>query len=144
MPPKTTATPHIGRKIERIRTIKGLKQETLAKQLGITQAAMSKIEQNEKISEERLQQIADALEMSIEAIKNFSEEAVINNIQNNNYYDSANSGNNSTNNNGDMNYSFNPMDKLIELFEENKKLYERMLENERQRIILLEALLKDK
>ena len=116
-----------------------MKQETLARQLGITQAAMSKIEQNEKVSEERLQQIADALEMSVEAIKNFSEEAVISNIQNN--YDNAHA---SQGNQGETAYNFNPMDKLIELFEENKKLYERMLENERQRIILLEALLKDK
>ena len=123
MPPKTAAAPHIGRKIERIRTIKGMKQETLAKQLGITQAAMSKIEQNEKVNEERLQQIADALEMSVEAIKNFSEEAVINNIQNN--YDNAHaSQGNHGENHGETAYNFNPMEKLIELFEENKKLYE--------------------
>jgi transcriptional regulator with XRE-family HTH domain len=124
-------TLHIGRKIERIRTLRGIKQETLAAKLGITQAAVSKMEQSEKVSEDKLQQVADALGVTTEAIKNFDENATINN----NIYDQ---------NNTVINYQFNPIDKLVEMFEENKKLYERMLESERKKSDLLESLLKKK
>jgi len=37
-------TLHIGRKISRIRELRGMKQETLASELGISQQAVSKIE----------------------------------------------------------------------------------------------------
>ena len=124
-------TLHIGRKIERIRMLRGVKQETLAAQLGITQAAISKMEQGDKVSEDRLKQVADALGVTVDAIKNFDENATINN----NIYDQ---------NNTVINYQFNPIDKLVELFEENKKLYERLLESERKRNDQLESLLKKK
>ena len=83
MAPKTAAIPHIGRKIERIRTLKGIKQETLAAKLGMSQGTLSKIEQSEKVDEDKLKLIADALELSVDAIKNFNEDAIVNNIQNN-------------------------------------------------------------
>jgi transcriptional regulator with XRE-family HTH domain len=44
-----TTAPHIGRKIERIRLLRGMKQETLAGHLGVTQASISKMEQSETI-----------------------------------------------------------------------------------------------
>ena len=135
MPPKTAAIPHIGRKIERIRTLKGVKQETLADKMGISQSALSKIEKSATIDEAKLKMIADALEVNVEAIENFNEDAAINNVQNN--YDSAVV-------NSQINYQYNPIDKLVEVYEENKKLYERLLSSERQRVELLEALLKDK
>lgn len=140
MPPKTAATPqpHMGRKIEKIRTLKGLKQETLAKQLGITQSALSKIERSEMVEDDKLDKIAAALEMTVESLKNFNEEAIINNIQNN--FEGAvvtSQGNHSSN-------TFNPLEKYIEAMEENKKLYERMLEMEREKIKFLEELLRGK
>ncbi len=142
MPPKTAATPqpHMGRKIEGIRTIKGIKQDTLAKQLGVSKSTVSRIESSETIDDDMLQKIANALEMTVEAIENFSEERVINNIQNN--YDNATggpqlSGPSCTN-------TFNPLEKYAEAMEENKKLYERMLEMEREKIKYLEELLKKK
>ncbi|MCX2432687.1 helix-turn-helix transcriptional regulator [Pedobacter sp. GR22-10] len=39
-----TNTPHIGRKISRIRESHGMKQEALAIELGISQQAVSKLE----------------------------------------------------------------------------------------------------
>jgi transcriptional regulator with XRE-family HTH domain len=39
-------TLHIGRKISKIRELKGMKQETLALELGISQQAVSKMEQS--------------------------------------------------------------------------------------------------
>jgi transcriptional regulator with XRE-family HTH domain len=126
---------HIGRKISRIRELRGLKQETLAEELGISQQAVSKIEQSETIEDDKLEQIAKVLGVTKEGIENFSEEAVFNIIGN-------------TVNNHDngafFNYypTFNPIDKLLEAHEENKKLYERLLKSEQDKIEYLEKLLK--
>jgi transcriptional regulator with XRE-family HTH domain len=125
---------HIGRKISRIRELRGLKQETLAEELGISQQAVSKIEQSETIEDDKLEQIAKVLGVTKEGIENFSEEAVFNIIGN-------------TVNNHDngafFNYypTFNPIDKLLEAHEENKKLYERLLKSEQDKIEYLEKLL---
>ena len=56
----TNAT-HIGRKIERIRRLRGMTQTDLGDLLGITKQAVSKMEQSEKIEDERIKRVADAL-----------------------------------------------------------------------------------
>ena len=56
-----TKNRHLGYKISRIREIKGMKQETLAEELGISQQSVSNLENSEFIEEERLQKVADAL-----------------------------------------------------------------------------------
>ena len=76
--------------------------------------------------------------VSLEALKNFSEEAAINYF--NNFYDNSKGTNFGTNNS----CTFNPLDKLVEFYDENKKLYERLLESEKEKIAYLEKLLKDK
>ena len=55
----TTATKpsHVGRKIARIRELRGMKQETLAEELGISQQSVSHIEQSETIEEDLLQRV---------------------------------------------------------------------------------------
>ncbi|SDT67445.1 DNA-binding transcriptional regulator, XRE-family HTH domain [Mucilaginibacter mallensis] len=125
-------TIHIGRKIGRIRELRGIKQEFLASELGVSQQSISRIEQSETVEEDKLQQIAQVLGVTAEAIKNFSEEAVIN-IISSTLHDNAGS----VNNNCTLN--FNPMDKLLEVIEENKKLYERLLQSEREKVELLKA-----
>ena len=125
-----TKPSHIGYKIGRIRELRGLKQEFMAHELKVSQQTVSKIEQSETVDEELLEQISKILGVSTEGIKNFNEEAVFNYIQNN--YEGA-SGNYS----GLYNCQFNPLDMLIEAFEENKKLYERLLASEREKIELL-------
>ena len=119
MPPKTATVPHIGKKVERIRTLKGIKQETLATKLGMSQSSLSKIEQSETIDAEKLKLIADALEVTVEAILNFNEDAVINHMNNihNNYDSSINAV---------IYYQLSPIEKIIEL-------YERLLATERKR-----------
>lgn len=114
----TEHTPHIGRKIERIRELKGIKQETLAIELGISQQAVSKMEQSESIDDDRLERVAKAIGVTKQAIRNFSEEAQINN----NVYDQ---------NNTVINYQFNPIEKIVEL-------YERLLTSEREKNKILE------
>jgi transcriptional regulator with XRE-family HTH domain len=125
---------HIGRKISRIRELRGIKQETLASEMGVSQQTVSRIEQSETIEDEVLEKVAGVLGVSAEAIKNYSDEAVIYNIQNN-YEGSSNQGAQSSY----STFNFNPIDKLIELFEENKKLYERLLQSEKEKNEMLKS-----
>jgi transcriptional regulator with XRE-family HTH domain len=119
--PKTMAKPHIGRKIERLRELKDMKQETLANAIGVTQQTISRLEQSESVDEEKLRKIAEALEVTVDTIKNFNEEAAINNLSSNHTFNDQSSLNNNT-------YcSFNPIEKLMAIMEENKLLYERLL-----------------
>ena len=130
----TPPTTHIGKKISRIRELRGMKQEVLAAELGISQQAVSKIEQSAEVEEEILDKVAKALGVPADAIKNFSEEKIIQNIQNN-YDNSIIHGGPAIN----YNCTFNPLDKLIEAFEENKKLYERLLQSEREKNEMLKS-----
>ncbi|WDF61332.1 helix-turn-helix transcriptional regulator [Flavobacterium sp. KACC 22758] len=133
-----TKPSHIGRKISRIRELRDMKQEALAQALGTSQQTISALENSEEIDDEKLKQIAKALGVSVEALKNFSDEAAINYF--NNFYDNSNGTNFGTNNN----CTFNPLDKLIEAYEENKKLYERLVQAEKDKVEYLEKILKDK
>jgi transcriptional regulator with XRE-family HTH domain len=132
-----TKPKHIGRNISRIRELREMKQEALAMAIGVSQQTISNIENSESIEEDKLQEIAKALGVTIEILKNFSEEAVFNIIGN-------------TVNNHDngalFNYqpNFNPIEKVIEVYEENKKLYERLVQAEKDKVTYLEKLLKEK
>ncbi|KFF19410.1 helix-turn-helix domain-containing protein [Flavobacterium hydatis] len=124
---------HIGRKISRIRELRDMKQEALAQALGTNQQAISAIENSETIEDEKLVEIAKALGVSVEAIKNFSEEAIFNIIGNTvNNHDNA-----SMNANIQYQPTFNPLDKVVEL-------YERLVLAEKEKIEYLEKLLKGK
>jgi len=130
----STATKnHIGRKISRIRELRDMKQEALAQALGISQQAVSNIENSETVEDAKLEEIAKALGVTVEGIKQFSEEAVLNIIGNTYHVDNSSA----------VNYgcTFNPMDKLIEAYEENKKLYERLLQAEKEKVAYLEKLI---
>jgi transcriptional regulator with XRE-family HTH domain len=129
----TSKPPHIGRKIARIREIRGMKQETLAEELGISQQSVSSLEKSERIEDDRLERIAEILGVSKEAIENFSEEGVFNYFSN--FYD------NSTGQVYNNNCVFNPLEKLMEAIEENKKLYERLVQAEKDKVAYLEKLL---
>jgi transcriptional regulator with XRE-family HTH domain len=118
---------HIGRKISRIRELRGIKQEDLATQLGVSQKTVSRMEQSEVIEDDVLENIAKILGVTTDAIKNFSEEAVIN------YFNTFNQSVSSSNFGHNNTCTFNPIDKLVELFEENKKLYERLLQAEKEK-----------
>ncbi|MRX40185.1 XRE family transcriptional regulator [Flavobacterium circumlabens] len=118
---------HIGRKISRIRELKDMKQEALAQALGTNQQAVSILENSETVDEEKLIEVAKALGVSVEAIKNFSEEGVFN------YFNTFNKSHGYFGN-----YcTFNPLDKVIEL-------YERLVQAEKDKNEYLEKILKDK
>ncbi|EOZ96479.1 MULTISPECIES: helix-turn-helix domain-containing protein [Cyclobacteriaceae] len=128
---------HHGRNIKRFREMMGIKQEVLAFELGEdwSQKKVSLLEQKEEIEEDLLRQVAEVLKVPAEAIKNFTEEAAVNIISNTfndqsngyNYYPTIN---------------INPMEKWVETLEENKKLYERLLESEREKVELLRKMLE--
>ncbi|MFH7016377.1 helix-turn-helix domain-containing protein [Flavobacterium sp. FlaQc-47] len=124
---------HIGRNISRIRELKDMKQEALAQALGTNQQAISAMENSETIDEEKLKLVAKALGISVEAIKNFSEESVFN------YFNTFNDNSQGTIGNHDGNYhcTFNPLDKVVEL-------YERLVQAEKDKNEYLEKLYKGK
>jgi transcriptional regulator with XRE-family HTH domain len=109
-------TLHIGRKISKLRELRGIKQETLATELGISQQAVSKIEQSSEVEEEALEKIAKVLGVTVEGLKHFTEDSVFNNI--NNFHDQS------------IQNNFNPIEKVIEL-------YERLLASEKEKNELL-------
>lgn len=127
---------HIGRNISRIRELKGMKQEALAIAIGVSQQSVSNIEASEIVDEEKLKIIAEVLGVTAEGIKSFSEEAILNIIGNTYHVDNSSA----------VNYgcTFNPLDKLVEAYEENKKLYERLVQSEKEKNEYLEKLLKVK
>ena len=134
-----TATKHIGRNIARIREMRGMKQETLAELLNVSQQKISLLENSETLEDDKLVPVAQALEISVEALKNFSEDAFFNII--------SNTFNNTSNDSStliasSLNYqpTFNPIDKLLDAYEENKKLYERLLETEKEKSRIIEEL----
>ena len=133
---ESTAKKHIGRNICRIREMKGMKQETLAELLGISQQKMSVIENTEEVDELKLDEIAQALDVPKNAIKEYSDEKVLN-IINSTFHESP-----FYSNTVNYNPTFNPLDKLVDAYDENKKMYERLLQAEKEKITFMEQLLK--
>ncbi|PHN93390.1 transcriptional regulator [Maribacter sp. 6B07] len=122
-----TKNNHIGRKIGRIRELRGMKQDTLAEELGISQQAVSNIENSEKVDDAKLDEIAKALGVTKEGIQQFNEESIFNYF--NSFHDSSAFNTHCT---------FNPLDKLMEAHEENRKLYERLLQAEKDKVAFME------
>jgi transcriptional regulator with XRE-family HTH domain len=128
-----TKPKHIGRNISRIRELRGMKQEALAQAIGTNQQAISGIEGSEEVDSKKLVEIAKALGVTVEAIENFSEESVFSYF--NTFYD--NSTNQGQINGPNNNCTFNPLDKVVEL-------YERLVQAEKEKVDYLEKLLKGK
>lgn len=110
---------HQGKNIRRFRDILGIKQEILAVELNMTQQAVSKLEQKEVVDDETLNKVAGVLNIPVEAIKNMTDEAALNVVAN-----TFNSHDTSTLHAVNYYPTFNPIDKIVEL-------YERLLEAER-------------
>ncbi|MFC0772561.1 helix-turn-helix domain-containing protein [Terrimonas alba] len=128
----TEKTIHEGRNVKRIREILGIKQDALALELGLSQQAVSAMEQKEALDKDMLEKVAKVLKVTPEAIKTFSEESVINIISN-----TFNSHDASTMNAVNCYPTFNPLEKMVEL-------YEALLKSEREKIALLEKMLDKK
>lgn len=114
---------HIGRNISRLRSFRGLKQGDVAKQLRMTQQNYSLIEKSEHINDDLLKRIAEVLGYDMEFIREMPEVPYV-------YSNNQQGGN-------VVNYEINPVTKIVEL-------YERMLKEERAKIVKLEKELTKK
>lgn len=128
-------TIHQGRNVKRFREMLGIKQEGLALELGDdwNQRKVSLLEQKEMIEPELLDQVAKVLKVPVDAIKNFDEETAIINIQNN--YEGS-TLNHSSNYQYNFQPTFNPIDKIIEL-------YDALMKEKDEKVALLEKLLQE-
>ncbi len=122
---ETPRKKHVGRNLQKVRVYLGVKQDALATDVGMSQQAISKIEQQEEIEDESLKKVAEALGVSPELIKNFDEEKAVYNI--NNFRDNTLEQGATA-----IGQQFNPVEKIVEL-------YERLLSSEREKIQLLKG-----
>lgn len=109
-----------------------MKQEALAYELdeGWNQKKVSLLEQKEIVEDPLLAQIAGLLKVSVEAIKNFDEEKAVNVISNTATFENCQQpaffNHNPT---------FNPIEKIIEL-------YEKLVASEKEKVELLKKVLE--
>lgn len=132
----TTKKVHHGHNIKRLRESRGMKQEVIADVMNLAQQTISKYESKRTLDDDILKKFAEALNVSIDTLKEMEEDPVTivfeNNIieTNNGSIKAYVEEDNSTN-------TFNPVDKIVELCE-------RMLQADQEKIALLEQLLKEK
>ena len=116
----------VGPNIKFLRNLKGLKQETVAIELGISQAEYSLIENSDIIDDEIIFQIAKILNVTVEVIKEFNESQA--------FYSIENKVDNTTitENAHGIHQVFSPIEKVVEL-------YERLLASEKEKIEILKS-----
>ncbi|WP_173967974.1 helix-turn-helix domain-containing protein [Flavobacterium collinsii] len=129
---------HQGRNVKRFREMLNIKQEALAYDLGAdwNQKKISMLEQKDVIEDNLLKQISTVLKIPVEAFQNFDEEQAINVISN-----TFTSNDTSTLNAVNPHCTFNPIDKIVQLYDEKIALYERMLKEKDEMMVRLEKLI---
>ncbi|PZF71498.1 helix-turn-helix domain-containing protein [Taibaiella soli] len=128
---------HHGKNLRKFREWKGLKQEALAFEMGDdwSQKKISLLEQKEIIDDAILQQLSTVLKIPVEAFDALNEDPSVN-IIGNTITESAVGINHDT--------IINPTEKWLAALEENKQLYERLLQSEKEKVELLQRLLDKK
>jgi len=128
---------HQGRNVKRFREMLGIKQDALAFDLGEdwNQKKISLLEQKEVVDEPLLKKISEVLKIPVEAFQNFDEEQAVNVIANT--YSFQDFKDNAVASGFIYQPSFNPVDKMVEL-------YERMIQQQKEMIDKLEKLIQDK
>lgn len=131
-------TIHQGRNVKRFREMLGIKQEALAFDLGDdwNQKKISLLEQKEIIEDPLLKRISEVLKIPVEAFQNFDEEQAVNIISN-----TFTASDNATGFMYNHYPTFNPIDKIVELYDEKVALYERMLKEKDEMMGRLERLI---
>ena len=119
-----------GANLKRWREWRGIKQEVLADKIGVSQATLSGYEKKDELEPEVLEKITKALDIPIEAITELNEGALIN-IYSGTWQDNATAAGSI------QNQTFNPNDKIVEL-------YERLLKAEQEKVAMLHEIIKDK
>ena len=119
-----------GANLKRWREWRGIKQEVLADKIGVSLATLSGYEKKDELEPEVLEKITKALDIPIEAITELNEGALIN-IYSGTWQDNATAAGSI------QNQTFNPIDKIGEL-------YERLLKAEQEKVAMLHEIIKDK
>ena len=116
--------------VENIRTIrkhKGISHEAMAMNLGISQTAYTKIEQREtKLTVERLQKIAEILDVKLGELLELEPQSFHQEIHNNNSVTAISH------------------QKVETLYQENKEVYEKLIASKDEQIALLKQMLEMK
>lgn len=115
---------HMGIKIGSARRLVGITQKDLADRLGVTKQAISKLEQTEKVDDERLGKVAIALGVSVEGLKKFDVGQVL--YHTNNFYEKVEAANGGQVGTGRIDH-FHQFS-----IEQATKLFEELLKMERQ------------
>ena len=129
---------HQGANVGKIRRYEGMKQITLANELGVSQQKV--------IGKDYMEKIASILKVAPEVIENMEETPISVVIENNNFENGSNNSGIGYVNENEVNDNriIHPVEKIIELTKENASLYERMMANEKEKVALLEKLLNEK
>nr|MBP6315786.1 helix-turn-helix transcriptional regulator [Chitinophagaceae bacterium] len=106
---------HLGKKVAKARDIIGIKQDEMARYFKISQQAYSKWEQGEDLDESTLNKIALKLGVTVDFIKSLNEESGVQNL--NSHCTNV------------VNYQFNPIEKIVELYERLLKMQAETLES---------------
>lgn len=117
-----------GANARRWREWRDIKQDVLAEQIGVSQATLSGYEKKSKLDPEVIEKLAKALDIPEEAITEVGEGTSIN-IFSGTWQDNANCQN--------YNPTFNPLEKVIEL-------YERLLKAEKEKVVMLQEIIQGK
>ena len=124
-----------GPNVRRWREWRNINQDVLAEQIGVSQATLSSYEKKDKLEQDILEKIAKVLDIPVEAITELEQGASINIISSTLHDNSGSIFNQPT---------FNPIDKVVELYDEKIALYERMLKDKEEAISLLHDVLKER
>ena len=108
---------HVGENITKIRKMRGMRQEELARKIGCTQQSISKIEKSPFINNKTLKKISEVLHVSVEDIREFDDETI--------FRYAPDPSKQESNQEKD-----NVIEKII-------ALYERLLQTEREKIAIL-------
>ncbi|WP_295810063.1 helix-turn-helix transcriptional regulator [uncultured Apibacter sp.] len=125
-----------GANVRRWREWRNINQDVLAEQIGVSQATLSSYEKKEKLEQDVLDKVAKALDIPVEAITELEQGTAINIF--------SGTWNDNASNSVNYNPTFNPLDKVVQLYDEKIALYERMLKEKEEAISLLHEVLRDK
>ena len=117
-----------GANARRWREWRNINQDVLAERIGVSHATLSGYEKRDKLEPDILAKIAEALNIPVEAITEMEEGASINIVANT--FDNQSSA---------VNWcpTFNPIEKIFEL-------YDKLLEAEKEKVAMLQEVLRDK
>jgi len=132
-----------GDNIKDLRRVLGISQVDLAEKLGMNPTQLNRLERQQNIDDEILDQIAAQLGVTAEFIRKYNHEETVNNIISNNTFNDdsginkAVNGNSSTGSNPSNTVeNINPLDTV-------KELYEKLLTEKDERIALLEKEIRE-